>query len=96
MSPFVGALILIGIFISIIGDIIMQCNTSNKNLEKIKAGMSYDEICNILGMQATSISKMLGYYFIQWHRISSGNGFSICMKFDYDYKLLEITTITRV
>jgi len=96
MSPFVGALILIGVFISIVGEIILETDTSAENINKIEVGMAYEDVCRILGMSATSIHKMIDSYFIQWNRTTSGHAFHICMKFDWDYKLIEITSITKI
>ena len=68
----------------------------SENINKIEVGMAYEDVCRILGMSATSIHKMIDSYFIQWNRTTSGHAFHICMKFDWDYKLIEITSITKI
>lgn len=66
----------------------------NKNLDKIKIGMTLDEVKLLLGTP-TSVSEMVNDYLIQWQYTSSSGAYHIAMSFDYDLKLIKIDSIYK-
>lgn len=71
-----------------------KLNDFDNNLDKIKIGMTLDEVKLLLG-NPNSVSEMINYYFIQWQYTSSSGAYHIAMSFDYDLKLIKIDSIYK-
>ena len=71
-----------------------KLNDFDNNLDKIKIGMTLDEVKLLLG-SPNSVSEMINYYFIQWQYTSSSGAYHIAMSFDYDLKLIKINSIYK-
>ena len=72
-----------------------KLNDFDNNLDKIKIGMTLDEVKLLLG-SPNSVSEMINYYFIQWQYTSSSGAYHIAMSFDYDLKLIKINLLENI